>query len=73
MKFLQTLGERWNITLFHYRNHGAADGLVLAGFEIQPGSETDFIAHLQQLGYQYREQTDNPAYKFFLADMHGRS
>lgn len=71
MKFLNTLGERWNITLFHYRNHGAAEGLVLAGFAIPDDAREDFNRHLDKLGYQYTEQTDNPAYKFFLSDLNG--
>lgn len=71
MKFLNTLGERWNITLFHYRNHGAAEGLVLAGFDIPEDSRSDFDAHLEKLGYLFEEQTDNPAYKFFLSDLNG--
>lgn len=71
MKFLNTLGEHWNITLFHYRNHGAAEGLVLAGFDIPDDSRTEFDEHLQKLGYQFEEQTDNPAYKFFLSDLNG--
>jgi threonine dehydratase len=70
-KFLDTLGERWNITLFHYRNHGAAEGLVLAGFDIENVDRADFDSHLAKLGYLYEEQTDNPAYKFFLSDLNG--
>lgn len=71
MKFLDTLGERWNITLFHYRNHGAAEGLVLAGFDIADADRGEFDKHLAKLGYLYQEQTDNPAYKFFLSDING--
>jgi threonine dehydratase len=71
MKFLDTLGERWNITLFHYRNHGAAEGLVLVGFDIPANSREDFDQHLTQLGYQFEEQTTNPAYRFFLSDLNG--
>jgi threonine dehydratase len=69
MKFLQTLGESWNITLFHYRNHGAADGLVLAGFDIKNSERSAFDKHLDELGYACEEQTDNPAYQFFLAGL----
>jgi threonine dehydratase len=71
MKFLDTLGESWNITLFHYRNHGAAEGLVLAGFDIADADRDEFDKHLGKLGYLYQEQTDNPAYKFFLSDLNG--
>ncbi len=67
LNFLNTLGERWNITLFHYRNHGAAKGLVLAGFDIPPESREDFNQHVAELGYQYQDVSDNPAYRFFLS------
>jgi len=66
-KFLDTLGEHWNITLFHYRNHGAAFGQVLAGFEVGNEQELDFFQHLEALGYQWHEETDNSAYQAFLA------
>lgn len=65
--FLNTLGELWNITLFHYRNHGAAFGQVLAGFEVSESDQTEFFSHLETLGYQWDEETDNPAYRVFLA------
>lgn len=71
MRFLNTLGESWNITLFHYRNHGAAEGLVLAGFDIPQDAREEFDEHVKQLGYKFTEQTDNPAYKFFLSDLNG--
>lgn len=67
LAFLDTLGEKWNITLFHYRNHGAADGLVLCGFDLPDSSRPEFDKHLERLDYQFEEQTDNDAYKFFLA------
>jgi threonine dehydratase len=66
MSFLTTLGENWNITLFHYRNHGAAFGRVLAGFELPDDQRNDFHSHLEQLGYQYKDETENPAYRVFL-------
>ena len=69
MNFLNTLGENWNITLFHYRNHGAAEGLVLAGFDIPNDGRPEFDQHLDELGYQFSEQTVNPAYQFFLSDL----
>lgn len=65
-RFLETLGELWNITLFHYRNHGAAFGQVLAGFEVNEEDQLEFFRHLKTLGYQYQEETDNPAYQAFL-------
>lgn len=64
--FLATLGENWNITLFHYRNHGAAFGRVLAGFELSEDGYDDFVHHLEQLGYQYKDESDNPVYNLFL-------
>ncbi len=65
--FLNTLGELWNITLFHYRNHGAAFGQVLAGFEVSEAEQLEFFRHLKTLGYQWHEETENPAYRAFLA------
>ena len=68
LNFLNTLGERWNITLFHYRNHGAAEGLVLAGFDIPPESREAFDEHVAALNYEYQDVTANPAYRFFLSE-----
>ena len=67
LTFLNTLGESWNITLFHYRNHGAAEGLVLVGFDIAPESREAFNEHVIELGYKVDEVTEDPAYKFFLS------
>jgi threonine dehydratase len=67
VKFLRTLGPRWNITLFHYRNHGAAYGRVLAGLEVEKSDFAALEEHLDALGFDYKEETDNPAYRFFLA------
>ncbi|SET40690.1 threonine ammonia-lyase, biosynthetic [Thalassotalea agarivorans] len=64
--FLDMLGEHWNITLFHYRNHGAAFGQVLAGFELDDSDHSQFFEHLASLGYVYSEETDNLAYQAFL-------
>jgi threonine dehydratase len=66
LKFLNTLGTQANITLFHYRNHGAAYGQVLAGFELNENVER-FTEHLEALGYQYKDETANKAYQFFLS------
>ncbi|MES2819076.1 MAG: threonine ammonia-lyase, biosynthetic [Pseudomonadota bacterium] len=64
--FLQKLGGRWNISLFHYRNHGAADGRVLAGLQV-PAAERHLVpAALAEIGYPYWDETDNPAYQLFL-------
>lgn len=67
LKFLSTLGSRWNITLFHYRNHGAAYGRVLAGFEVSEAQLPAFEQYLSQLAFVWKDETDNPAYQFFLA------
>jgi threonine dehydratase len=64
--FLETLGGRWNISLFHYRNHGSDFGRVLAGFEVQDADLPAFRAFLEALGYPYTSEQDNPAYRFFL-------
>ncbi|CAM2006291.1 threonine ammonia-lyase, biosynthetic [Acanthopleuribacter pedis] len=66
-KFLTELGARWNISLFHYRNHGAAYGRVLCAFQVPEGEQDAFSAFLDDLGYAYWEETDNPAYPLFLA------
>jgi threonine dehydratase len=66
MRFLETLGDRWNISLFHYRNHGADFGRVLAGFEVPPGERADFRAFLDDLGYPYTLEPENVAYRRFL-------
>lgn len=67
LNFLTTVGEQWNITLFHYRNHGAAEGLVMVGFDITPDSREAFNAHVARLGYKVEDVSDNPAYQFFLS------
>lgn len=66
LKFLETLGTHWNISLFHYRSHGTDYGRVLAAFENNP-LETTFEPHLDALGYDYHDETANPAFRFFLA------
>ncbi len=66
LEFLQAVGSRWNISLFHYRNHGSDHGRVLAGIQVDAGSEADFAAHLNALHFAYTEETDNAAYKIFL-------
>ena len=67
MEFLETLGGRWNISLFHYRNHGADFGRVLAAFEVPDDEVTAFEAFLAGLGYYYDLQAGNAAYAMFLA------
>ncbi|WP_321861581.1 threonine ammonia-lyase, biosynthetic [Pseudomonas paraveronii] len=64
--FLNKLGGRWNISMFHYRNHGAADGRVVAGLQV-PADERPLVsAALEAIGYPYWDESDNPAYKLFL-------
>jgi len=63
--FLSGLGRRWNVTLFHYRNHGAAYGRVLMGIQVPTGEHSDFLHLLDGLGYPYWLETDNPAYRIF--------
>jgi threonine dehydratase len=65
LNFLSGLGKRWNISLFHYRNHGAAYGRVLMGVQVAPPERADFRRLLDTLGYRYWEETDNPAYRIF--------
>lgn len=68
LKFLYTLGTRWNITLFHYRSHGTDYGRVLAGFELAE-REPEFDHYLSALGYECHDVTANPAFRLFLADL----
>lgn len=65
--FLQAIGTDWNISLFHYRNHGSDFGRILAGIDVA-ADETDRLeAHLAELGYAHWEESDNPAYTMFLS------
>ncbi len=66
LRFLSVLGTEWNITMFHYRNHGAAWGRVLVGFEGDAGDRRSLAAYLKRIGYRYWEETENPAYQLFL-------
>jgi threonine dehydratase len=67
MNFLDKMGGRWNISLFHYRSHGADFGRVLVGMQVPPGDKKAFQKFLDALGYEYAEETGNPAYKLFLS------
>ena len=67
MDFLEKLGGRWNISLFHYRNHGADFGRVLAGFEVPAGETSAFDEFLERLGYPHRHEAQNAAYEMFLS------
>jgi threonine dehydratase len=66
MEFLDKLGGRWNISLFHYRNHGADFGRVLTGFEVPEGELAAFADFLRSVGYPYQYERDNAAYQMFL-------
>jgi threonine dehydratase len=66
LDFLDKLGGRWNISLFHYRNHGADFGRVLAGFEVPPDECAAFEGFLEGLGYRYQREMQNAAYEMFL-------
>jgi threonine dehydratase len=66
MKFLQAIGSRWNITLFHYRNHGSDYGRVLAGIQVAAAQRPAFLQYLHELHYAYIEETTNSAYRMFL-------
>ncbi len=66
LKFLNAIGTRWNITLFHYRNHGSDYGRVLVGVQIPANESTEFDLHVRELKYVYAEETENSAYKMFL-------
>jgi threonine dehydratase len=67
LDFLDAIGTDWNISLFHYRNHGSDYGRVLAGIDV-PEDETGRLeAHLADLGYAHWEESDNPAYAMFLS------
>ncbi len=66
MLFLSNLGSRWNISLFHYRNHGAAYGRVLMGIELRNEGMAEFQKELEKLNMSYKDETDNPAYQLFL-------
>jgi threonine dehydratase len=66
LNFLQAVGARWNISLFHYRNHGSDYGRVLAGIDVPPSDTADFLDHLNVLHFSYSDETNNPAYRIFL-------
>ncbi|MBK7354845.1 threonine ammonia-lyase, biosynthetic [Propionivibrio sp.] len=67
MNFLNRMSSGWNISLFHYRNHGADYGRVLVGMQVPPGEMSEFRKFLKNLGYAHWDETANPAYKLFLS------
>ena len=66
MKFLENMRSDWNISLFHYRNHGADYGRVLVGIQVPRGEMRQFTGFLRKLGYPFADETRNPAYRLFL-------
>jgi threonine dehydratase len=68
MKFLTSLGSKWNISMFHYRNHGAAYSRVLMGVQVDAEEQGAFRQMLDGVGFRYSEETDNPAYQLFLGN-----
>ncbi|MFV2056454.1 MAG: threonine ammonia-lyase, biosynthetic [Thiohalomonadales bacterium] len=66
LRFLNRMGERWNISLFHYRNHGAAYGRALVGIQVPAEDQQELQKFLQDVAYKYTEESDNPAYQLFL-------
>ncbi|HTE14922.1 MAG TPA: threonine ammonia-lyase, biosynthetic [Burkholderiales bacterium] len=67
IRFLTSMSRGWNISLFHYRNHGADYGRVLVGMQVPPQDKKQFKAFLDKVGYPYCDETRNPAYRLFLA------
>ena len=67
LDFLNAIGTDWNISLFHYRNHGSDYGRILAGIDIAEDETAELEAHLAELGYPHWEESDNPAYAMFLS------
>jgi threonine dehydratase len=66
MAFLRAMEPDWNISLFHYRNHGSDSGRVLVGMQVPESDRSTFKVFLKDLGYRFWEETDNPAYRLFL-------
>lgn len=66
LNFLNKLGDRWNISMFHYRNHGAAYGRVLVGIQVKPKDRAQVERYLEEIGYNYWDETENKAYQLFL-------
>jgi len=69
LDFLAHIGKRWNISMFHYRNHGAAYGRVLVGLQIPIEERKEIIAFLDELGFKWWDESENPAYQMFLGDL----
>lgn len=67
MKFLTCMSPNWNISLFHYRNHGADQGQILVGIQVPPAERPQFERFLETLGYRYWDESNHPAYRLFLS------
>jgi len=67
MRFLSSMSPNWNISLFHYRNHGADYGRILVGIQVPANEKREFKAFLSTLGYRYWDESRHPAYRLFLA------
>jgi threonine dehydratase len=67
LDFLKAIGTDWNISLFHYRNHGSDHGRILAGIQVPDEESDELEAHLAKLRYAHFEESDNPAYRMFLS------
>ena len=66
MRFLTSLHPNWNISIFHYRNHGADVGRIVVGVQVPTAEAADWQEFLDGLGYQYVNESDNPGYQLFL-------
>ena len=71
MKFLSSMSPNWNISLFHYRNHGADYGRILVGIQVPAGEKQDFRNFLSGLGYAHQDESQHPAYRLFLGASEG--
>ena len=66
MKFLTSMAPNWNISLFHYRNHGADYGRILVGIQVPKNEQNKFQVFLEKLAYPHWDESNNPAYRLFL-------
>jgi threonine dehydratase len=66
IRFLQSMSPNWNISLFHYRNHGADYGRILVGLQVPAHEKRELKAFLKTIGYRHWDETDNPVYRLFL-------
>jgi threonine dehydratase len=69
MRFLTSLHPNWNISIFHYRNHGADVGRIVVGVQVPSAELADWQSFLDGLGYSYVDETANPAYRLFLGEV----